>query len=211
MLRRARADVVSATNPQARFSKPSFGEMERGRLRRARGRRRGRAHHESHRCAGRIAVVLDARLRLSPRPQANPRLCGDTRRRHGCVREELATGMNEKLRQPGAGVLCRERQADSDHRCHQWHWVGRAEALTALGADLAIVGRSKTRIRIASARIRAAARKGATVATFIADLSSQTSVRRLAFEVLARYPKLNVLINNAGAMYGTRQLTKDGI
>src|SRR5215472_3886944 len=72
-----------------------------------------------------------------------------------------------------------------------------AEALTALGADLAIV-----------ARIRAAARKGATVATFIADLSSQTSVRRLAFEVLARYPKLNVLINNAGAMYGTRQLTK---
>ena len=30
-----------------------------------------------------IAVVLDARLRLSPRPQANPRLCGDARGRHG--------------------------------------------------------------------------------------------------------------------------------
>src|SRR5262249_3561517 len=37
------------------------------------------------------------------------------------------------------------------------------------------------------------------------------SVRRLAAEVLARYPKLEVLVNNAGAMYGTRQLTKDGI
>jgi NAD(P)-dependent dehydrogenase (short-subunit alcohol dehydrogenase family) len=49
------------------------------------------------------------------------------------------------------------------------------------------------------------------VATFIADLSSQASVRRLAAEVLARYPKLDVLVNNAGAMYGTRQLTKDGI
>src|SRR5207245_8237053 len=48
----------------------------------------------------------------------------------------------------------------------------------------------------------------ATVATFIADLSSQASVRRLAAEVLARYPKLDVLVNNAGAMYGTRQLTK---
>jgi NAD(P)-dependent dehydrogenase (short-subunit alcohol dehydrogenase family) len=86
-----------------------------------------------------------------------------------------------------------------------------AEALAALGANLAIVGRSKTRTRIASARIRAAAGREATVATFIADLSSQASVRRLAAEVLARYPKLDVLVNNAGAMYGTRQLTKDGI
>jgi NAD(P)-dependent dehydrogenase (short-subunit alcohol dehydrogenase family) len=86
-----------------------------------------------------------------------------------------------------------------------------AEALAARGANLAIVGRSKTRTRIASARIRTAAGRGATVATFIADLSSQASVRRLAAEVLARYPKLDVLVNNAGAMYGTRQLTKDGI
>ena len=86
-----------------------------------------------------------------------------------------------------------------------------AEALAALGANLAIVGRSKTRTRIASARIRAAAGRGATLATFIADLSSQASVRKLAAEVLARYPKLDVLVNNAGAMYGTRQLTKDGI
>src|SRR5262249_58725864 len=61
-----------------------------------------------------------------------------------------------------------------------------------------------TRTRIASARIRAAARRGATVATFIADLSSQGAVRRLAADVLARYPKLHVLVNNAGAMYGRR-------
>jgi NAD(P)-dependent dehydrogenase (short-subunit alcohol dehydrogenase family) len=86
-----------------------------------------------------------------------------------------------------------------------------AEALAALGANLAIVGRSKTRTGIALARIKAAAGRRATVATFIADLSSQASVRRLAAEVLARYPKLDVLVNNAGAMYGTRQLTKDGI
>jgi NAD(P)-dependent dehydrogenase (short-subunit alcohol dehydrogenase family) len=54
-----------------------------------------------------------------------------------------------------------------------------AEALAALGANLVIVGRSQTRMRIASARIRSAAGRGATVATFIADLSSQASVRRL--------------------------------
>jgi NAD(P)-dependent dehydrogenase (short-subunit alcohol dehydrogenase family) len=86
-----------------------------------------------------------------------------------------------------------------------------AEALAALGANLAIVGRSKTKTRIALARIRAVAGRGAKVATFIADLSSQASVRRLAADVLACYPKLDVLVNNAGAMYGTRQLTKDGI
>jgi NAD(P)-dependent dehydrogenase (short-subunit alcohol dehydrogenase family) len=82
-----------------------------------------------------------------------------------------------------------------------------AEALAALGANLAIVGRSKTRTRIASARIRAAAGKGATVATFIAELSSQASVRGLAAEVLACYPRLDVLVNNAGAVCATRQLT----
>src|SRR6202007_2153824 len=65
--------------------------------------------------------------------------------------------------------------------------------------------------RMAPARTGRAAGRGATVATFIADLSSQASVRRWAAEVLARYPKLDVLVNNAGAMYGTRQLTKDGI
>src|SRR5262249_29648218 len=53
-----------------------------------------------------------------------------------------------------------------------------AEALAALGANLAIVGRSKTRTRIALARIRAAARREAMVATFIADLSSQASIGR---------------------------------
>ena len=86
-----------------------------------------------------------------------------------------------------------------------------AAALAALGANLAIVGRSKSRTRLASARIRAAARRGATVVTFVSDLSSQASVRRLAAEVLARYPRVDVLVNNAGAVYRGRQLTTDGI
>jgi NAD(P)-dependent dehydrogenase (short-subunit alcohol dehydrogenase family) len=85
-----------------------------------------------------------------------------------------------------------------------------AQALAALGANVAIVGRSETRTRVAAAQIGVAA-KGATVGTFVADLSSQAAVRKLAAEVLAHCPKLDVLVNNAGAMYGTRQLSQDGI
>ena len=84
------------------------------------------------------------------------------------------------------------------------------QALAALGASVAIVGRSANKTRVAAAQISAAS-KGATVATFVADLSSQASVRALAAEVLACHPRLDVLVNNAGAMHGTRQLTKDGI
>ena len=86
-----------------------------------------------------------------------------------------------------------------------------AEALVRLGANVAIVGRSETAMRIAAARVKAARKGGATVDTFIADLSSQAAVRKLAGEVLGRYPRLDVLVNNAGAMYARRQVTADGI
>jgi NAD(P)-dependent dehydrogenase (short-subunit alcohol dehydrogenase family) len=86
-----------------------------------------------------------------------------------------------------------------------------AEALVALGANVAIVGRNETAMRIAAARVKAARKGGATVDTFIADLSSQAAVRSLADEVLGRYPRLDVLVNNAGAMYAGRQVTGDGI
>ena len=86
-----------------------------------------------------------------------------------------------------------------------------AEALAALGENIVIVGRNETRTKIAAARIRATAAKGATVGTLIADLASQGAVRKLAAGVVGRYPRVDVLINNAGAMYTTRQVTNDGI
>jgi NAD(P)-dependent dehydrogenase (short-subunit alcohol dehydrogenase family) len=86
-----------------------------------------------------------------------------------------------------------------------------AEALAALGNGIVIVGRNETRTKIAAVRIRAAAGKGAKVGTLIADLASQDAVRNLANEVRDRYPRVDVLINNAGAMYTTRQVTNDGI
>jgi NAD(P)-dependent dehydrogenase (short-subunit alcohol dehydrogenase family) len=78
-------------------------------------------------------------------------------------------------------------------------------------ARLAIVARSAQRGEQAAHSIRAACRQDAHVDVLIADLSSQAAVRRLAEQVLERYPSLQVLINNAGALYRTRQLSEDGI
>ena len=76
-------------------------------------------------------------------------------------------------------------------------------------AGTAIVGRSK-RGRGCLGPHQAGGGRGAWW-RHSSDLSSQASVRRLAAEVLARYPRLDVLVNNAGAVYGGRQLTTDGI
>jgi NAD(P)-dependent dehydrogenase (short-subunit alcohol dehydrogenase family) len=80
-----------------------------------------------------------------------------------------------------------------------------ARQLAALGADLTIVGRAAERARQAAASI------ARPVEVLIADLASQHEVRRLAAEILSRYPRVDVLINNAGAMFGTRQVSVDGI
>jgi NAD(P)-dependent dehydrogenase (short-subunit alcohol dehydrogenase family) len=45
----------------------------------------------------------------------------------------------------------------------------------------------------------------------VADVSSQGEVRRLADEVLAAYPRLDVLVNNVGGYWATRHTTVDGL
>jgi len=85
-----------------------------------------------------------------------------------------------------------------------------AEALAARGAKIAFVARSEERAREPLARIKAAA-GSAPVDVLIGDLSSQGSVRALADQALQRYERIDVLINNAGAVYPKRQLTEDDI
>jgi NAD(P)-dependent dehydrogenase (short-subunit alcohol dehydrogenase family) len=84
-----------------------------------------------------------------------------------------------------------------------------AEALAARGADVAIVARSEERGREAKRRIEAAG-GGRPADVLIADLSSLSAVRALAAEALRRYPRLDALVNNAGAMYSDRRLTPEG-
>jgi NAD(P)-dependent dehydrogenase (short-subunit alcohol dehydrogenase family) len=82
-----------------------------------------------------------------------------------------------------------------------------ARQLARLGAALTIVGRSPEHARHAVAQLNAPS----NVDVLLADLASQTEVRRLADEVLTRYPAVHVLINNAGAMYSSRRLSVDGV
>ena len=90
--------------------------------------------------------------------------------------------------------------------------IGLAAAveLARRGAKLAIVARSREKAQEAVGRIKAAT-PGAIVAVLEADLASQASVRKLAAEALERYPKLDVLVNNAGAINTNRRLTEEGI
>jgi NAD(P)-dependent dehydrogenase (short-subunit alcohol dehydrogenase family) len=46
---------------------------------------------------------------------------------------------------------------------------------------------------------------------FAADLSVQAGVRRLAAQVLDTYPRLDVLVNNAGGFWAHRRVTADGL
>jgi NAD(P)-dependent dehydrogenase (short-subunit alcohol dehydrogenase family) len=91
--------------------------------------------------------------------------------------------------------------------------IGLAAAceLARRGARLSIVARSESRAADALARIRAAGGDGTEVEVLHADLSAQASVRELAAEILARHPRIDVLANNAGAIYASRQLAVDGL
>jgi retinol dehydrogenase-14 len=89
--------------------------------------------------------------------------------------------------------------------------IGRATAggLAAMGARVAITGRDLARAEAAAREIRAAG--GPAVEVFVADLSAQSEVRRLADEVLDRLPRIDVLVNNVGGYWHTRHVTADGL
>jgi retinol dehydrogenase 14 len=90
--------------------------------------------------------------------------------------------------------------------------IGRAAAirLASMGARVGITGRDRGRAQRAAAEI-ASESDNATVDVFVADMSSQAEVRRLAQEVLTAYPRLDVLLNNVGGFWSHRHVTADGL
>src|SRR5687767_5406379 len=89
--------------------------------------------------------------------------------------------------------------------------IGKATALglAAMGAHVVITGRDRGRTEHSAGEIRAAG--GGQVDVLVGDLSSQAEVRRLAVEVLQRYSHLDVVINNVGGYWNTRNVTADGL
>jgi NAD(P)-dependent dehydrogenase (short-subunit alcohol dehydrogenase family) len=90
--------------------------------------------------------------------------------------------------------------------------VGRATAcgLAEMGAIVIGVGRDQTRCDQAAAEIRQVS-GNRQVEFLLAELSDQEQVRQLAEKFQARYSRLDVLVNNAGAFFLRRKLSAQGI
>ncbi|MBL8608199.1 MAG: SDR family NAD(P)-dependent oxidoreductase [Myxococcales bacterium] len=89
--------------------------------------------------------------------------------------------------------------------------IGRATALALarMGADLALVARDRGRGDELLAKLRAEGKGSFDL--YIADLSSQRDVRRVAAEILAKWDRIDVLVNNAGAIFTARETSVDGV
>jgi len=85
-----------------------------------------------------------------------------------------------------------------------------ARSLASQGAKVVLVGRDAAKTARCLADVRASA-PGAEVSSLLCDFSRQKEVRRLADEVLRRFDRLDVLVNNAGTVFRNRTLTEDGI
>ncbi len=85
-----------------------------------------------------------------------------------------------------------------------------ARELAQLGATVLIVDNNAVKTAAAVARIIEAT-GNRTVRYLLADLSSQGELRRLAGQLKERIPRLDVLLNNAGAVFLQHRRSVDGI
>jgi NAD(P)-dependent dehydrogenase (short-subunit alcohol dehydrogenase family) len=90
--------------------------------------------------------------------------------------------------------------------------IGRAAAVGFArdGVEVALVGRDPERVGDVAREARAAG-GGAPVHEHVADLTLMADVRALAEEVSGRYEHIDVLANNAGALFASRQVTSEGL
>src|SRR5215813_8062871 len=85
-----------------------------------------------------------------------------------------------------------------------------ALGLAKMGARVLLVCRNQEKGERAFADIRREA-GSSQLDMLVADMSSFSSVRALAAQIAQRYPRLDVLVNNAGAAVPSRRLSADGV
>ena len=85
-----------------------------------------------------------------------------------------------------------------------------AIALAKMGARIVLVARDKPRGDATLARLRGSA-PGIAHSIHFADLLRLAEMKRVAAQIADREPRIDILINNAGALFATRQITEDGL
>ncbi len=88
--------------------------------------------------------------------------------------------------------------------------VETARALAGLGASVVIVSRNEARCATVVEQLRAET-DNPQVAYIAADLSSLAGIRAAAQQFLNSHDRLDVLINNAGGIFMSRQVSADGL
>lgn len=84
-----------------------------------------------------------------------------------------------------------------------------ARRLAEMGATVAMVGRDPGALEQAALDVRAAGTAD-RVSLHVADFASLDEVRALAVELSRAYPRIDVLVNNAGLWLNKRELSADG-
>jgi NAD(P)-dependent dehydrogenase (short-subunit alcohol dehydrogenase family) len=85
-----------------------------------------------------------------------------------------------------------------------------ARGIARAGARTVLAGRNQNSCRLAAEAVRRAT--GNTNVDFlVGDLSSQREIRDLAEEFRGRFGSLDVLVNNAGAIFKRREISVDGL
>jgi NAD(P)-dependent dehydrogenase (short-subunit alcohol dehydrogenase family) len=85
-----------------------------------------------------------------------------------------------------------------------------AQRLAQTGARIVLIARDKSRAAATMARLQGTA-PGLAHMVHYADLTRVSEMKRVAAEIASQEPRIDVLINNAGAIFARRKLTEDGL
>jgi retinol dehydrogenase 12 len=85
-----------------------------------------------------------------------------------------------------------------------------AQRLAGMGARIVLVARDKTRGQESLTRLYKS-NPSISHSIHYGDLSRISEMKRIAAEIAAVEPRIDVLVNNAGAMFGSRQMTEDNL